>query len=178
MNKSTMVLPQLLQELTGRARQAGLNDAQWARAAALRKESLSRLRGRASCDFATLQALAAAVNARIEIAARDHRPVSEDGHFPAAVERDYEQRLLALASSSQRDPAAWAAAGPRFFMAGLATMAASVRGCDRRRLLELADRLHAGMCEPQLFQRWLDRSPVRPSRFLPLLKAKMRANAA
>ena len=69
---------------------------------------------------------------------------------------------------------AWASAGPRFFMAGLAVMLAGERGLDRRGLLALAERLHPGMTEPAVFTLWLDRSPLRPSRFMPLLEMERR----
>jgi len=65
--------------------------------------------------------------------------------------------------------AAWAAAGPAFFMAGLAVMLASNADADRRGLLALAERLHPGASEVPVFARWLKRSPLRPSRFLPML---------
>jgi hypothetical protein len=48
-------------------------------------------------------------------------------------------------------------------------MLASVAGYDRRGLLALAEDLHPGSSEPAVFTRWLARSPLRPSRFLPLL---------
>jgi len=55
-------------------------------------------------------------------------------------------------------------------MAGLAVMLASDPHFDRRGLLELAELLHPGSSEPAVFERWLARSPVRPSRFLPMLR--------
>jgi hypothetical protein len=59
-------------------------------------------------------------------------------------------------------------------MAGLAVMLAGAPGHDRSALLELAERLHPGATEPPVFARWLERSPVRPSRFLPAVKAHSR----
>ena len=94
-----------------------------------------------------------------------------DGHFPAEVDRDYEERLAGLCVSGNLDFTHWRHAGPPFFMAGLAVMLASVEGHDRRALLNLAEQLHPGASEPAVFSRWLERSPVRPSRFLPLLAA-------
>ena len=49
-----------------------------------------------------------------------------DGQFPARVDRDYEERLLDLCASRPLDLKQWDAAGPRFFMAGLAVMVACV----------------------------------------------------
>jgi hypothetical protein len=59
-------------------------------------------------------------------------------------------------------------------MAGLAVMLAGSPGRDRSALLELAERLHPGASEPAVFARWLERNPLRPSRFLPLVKAHSR----
>jgi len=55
---------------------------------------------------------------------------------------------------------------------GLAVMLASESDVKRRQSLELAERLHPGASEPVVFSRWLDASPVRPSRFLPLVRAR------
>ncbi len=157
------------------ARRRGLNDSSWAAAAGLRKETLSRLRGRATCDFATLEALARAVGATVTVAPGAPVQTTPDGHFPAAVDRDYEARLLALCASGTLDPGEWRGAGPPFFMAGLAVMLAGVRGFDRHRLLAVAEALHPGSGAPEVFALWLARSPLRPSRFLPMLKARRRA---
>ncbi len=48
-------------------------------------------------------------------------------------------------------------------------MLASISGADRRGLLALAESLHPGATEPTVFAQWLQRSPLRPSRFLPML---------
>jgi hypothetical protein len=74
-----------------------------------------------------------------------------------------------MSASRTLDPRVWASAGPRFFMAGLAVMLASVQGADRRGLLALGEQLHPGISEPVVFDQWLKRSPVRPARFLPML---------
>ena len=135
MIKSTTRLALFLDSLTRAARSLGLTDSAWAQRAGLRKETLSRLRRRSSCDLSTLNALAAVVGARLTVA-RGHVPDSSpDGHFPLEVGRDYEQRLLELCASRRLEPEAWVALGPRFFMAGLAVMVASVAGFDRRGLL-------------------------------------------
>jgi len=168
----------VLSNLRREARRRGLNDSSWAAAAGLRKETLSRLRGRATCDFATLDALARAVGATLTVASvACGAPVTTtpDGHFPAAVDRDYEAQLLALCASGTLDPREWRGAGPPFFMAGLAVLLAGVRGFDRGRCLALAEALHPGSGSPEVFALWLARSPLRPSRFLPMLKARRRA---
>ena len=174
MQRSTKLLPEILAALTRAARLRGLNDTDWAARAGLRKETLSRLRRRASCDFATLDALASVIGARIQVADEDFPACSPDGHFPAEVHREYEERLLNLCASRTLDPQRWAELGPRFFMAGIAVMLASVPELDRRALLALAEQLHPGAGEPSVFDQWLKRSPVRPSRFLPMLAMEMK----
>lgn len=167
-------LKNLLDSLTRDARRLGLTDAAWAGRAGLRKESLSRLRRRDTCDFATLHALAEAVGARVDVQPAQTAGLSPDGHFPAAVNRDLEERLADLCAQDETDPSRWTELGPPFFMAGLAVMLAGAPGHDRSALLELAERLHPGASEPAVFARWLERSPVRPSRFLPIVKAHPR----
>ena len=172
MPKSTTPLLEALSALTRQARALGLTDTQWANRAGVRKETLSRLRHRQSCDFETLQSLAQAVGARVGVLEVQTPDATADGHFPAAVDREYEERLVELSVSGDLDPRRWIAAGPRFFMAGLAVMVASVRNSDRRALLALAERLHPGASEVEVFNRWLERSPLRPTRFLSQLDAR------
>lgn len=178
MSKSTEPLGQALACLTRRARSRGLTDSAWAACAGIPKETLSRLRGRESCDFGTLCALANALGARVGVLEGPACDATADGHFPLRVDREYEERLLELCASGDLDAARWASAGPRFFMAGLAVMLAGSGGqLDRRGLLALAERLHPGASEVAVFQRWLTHTPVRPDRFLPLLDARL-AHAA
>lgn len=169
MFKSTNVLGNMLNALTLAARGKGLNDSAWAAAAGFSKETLSRLRRRNSCDLSTLVALADASGARLCVAAGAHPPTAADGHFPRELSREYERELLTLCASRNLDPASWAAAGPAFFMAGLAVMLAADAKADRLGLLALAESLHPGISEVPVFARWLKRSPLRPSRFLPML---------
>ena len=169
MNTSTNNMTALLDKLTRSARSRGLNDTGWAARAGLRKETLSRLRSRQSCDFSTLVALADAVEMRLEATSVALAELSPDGHFPAALYREYEERLLKLCASRSLEVQRWTDTGPGFFMAGLAVMVASGDGFDRPGLLALAERLHPGASKPDVFQCWLERSPVRPSRFLPML---------
>jgi hypothetical protein len=166
---STTPLGKLLDSLTIAARNKGLNDAAWASAAGFSKETLSRLRRRCSCDFSTLLALADAAGASLSVTLTAQPATTPDGHFPLELSRDYERQLLTLCAARKLDPVAWAAAGPAFFMAGLAVMLASNADSDRRGLLALAEVLHAGASEVPVFARWLRRSPLRPSRFLPML---------
>lgn len=173
MEASTNTLADLLARLTARTRALSLTDSEWAGKAGVRKEALSHPRRRDSCDLSTLHAPAAAVGVRLDLADTT-QSLTPDGHFPAALSRDDEASLLALAASQRLDADAWATAGPRSFMAGLAVMLASVPGLDRRGLLALAERLHPGASEPAVFARWLERSPLRSSRCLPLLDMERR----
>jgi hypothetical protein len=119
--------------------------------------------------LSTLIALADASGASLSVTIADQPAATSDGHFPRELPRGYERQLLRLCASRKLDPAAWAAAGPAFFMAGLAVMLASNADADRPGLLALADVLHPGATEVAVFARWLKRSPLRPSRFLPML---------
>jgi len=166
---TSTTLKGLLDSLTVAARNKGLNDAAWASAAGFSKETLSRLRRRSSCDLSTLIALADASGTSLSVTVVAQPVTTLDGHFPRELSRDYERQLLALCASRKLDPAVWAAAGPAFFMAGLAVMLASDAGADRPGLLALAEVLHPGATEVPVFARWLKRSPLRPSRFLPML---------
>jgi hypothetical protein len=169
MKKSTSHLRAVIEILEQKARGLGLTDTEWASRAGIRKETLSRLRGRRSCDFATLQTLARSVGASVSVVGEKAPGSTADGRFPANFDRDYEEQLLDLCASGELDPASWRRYGPAFFMAGVAVMIASVPEFDRRAFLDLAEDLHAGSSQVGVFALWLDRSPVRPSRFLPML---------
>ncbi len=178
MEKSTSPLSQTLTALTRRARSLGFSDTEWATRAGVRKETLSRLRHRQNCDFETLRLLAEAVGAGLGVLDGSPPDSTLDGHFPTSLDREYEERLVELSLSGELEPERWVGAGPRFFMAGLAVMLASAGNSDRRGLLDLAERLHPGAGEVSVFSRWLDRSPLRPTRFLPLVDAARRTHAA
>ena len=154
-----------------------LPDSSWAARAGVRKETLSRLRGRNSCDFETLQALAAAVGAKIDVVDAPVAGVSADGRFPARFDRDYEATLLEHCGGRALDAQSWRSLGPAFFMAGLAVMLASLREFDRSDYLALAEALHAGSSQVGVFSLWLQGSPLRPSRFVPMLLASLRRAA-
>lgn len=177
MLRSTHALQSTLLALTRQARALGLTDTEWAARAAVRKETLSRLRQRRSCDFATLQALAQVVGARIGVLDANFPGSTADGHFPARVNRGLEEQLLDLCASRDLDRQRWEDLGPRFFMAGLAVMVASMKGFNRGELCALAEQLHPGSSQPDVFSLWLTRSPVRPSRFLPLLANRVQRAA-
>jgi hypothetical protein len=176
METSTDTLPRVLTVLTKRARALGFSDSEWAKRAGVRKETLSRLRGRQSCDFETLRLLAHVVGAGVGVLEGSPPDATPDGHFPASLDRDYEEQLVELSAAGDLQPERWTGMGPRFFMAGLAVMLAS--DDDRRGLLDLAERLHPGATDVSVFNRWLERSPLRPSRFLPLVDMARRTHAA
>jgi hypothetical protein len=172
MKKSTQRLRGILGQLDQEARAQGLTDVEWATRAGVRKETLSRIRGRPSCDFATLEALAEALGVMLTVGNQLSAPL--EGLFPA-VDREFEERLLDLCDSRDVTLERWREVGPGLFMAGLAVTLASVTGTDRRAYLELAERLHAGMTRVDVYAQWLERSPVRPARFLPMLASERRA---
>ncbi len=168
MNRST-VAADLVQQMSPAARARFATDAGWAQAAGLPRETLSRLKRRASCDLRTLGALA-----RVAGCALVAVPVGAPGgeQLPGRFDREYEDRLLDLAASGRVDPGVWRGHGPGFFMAGLAVMLAGARGFERERYLRLAEALHAGISTPEVFAAWLRKSPVRPARFLPMARRR------
>ena len=177
-------LPLLLKSMEAAAAARNWSDRKWAAKAGVRPETLSRLRNRGDCVLSTLEALAHAVGLRMSIGPNPgaRASASKSGgavlrRMPLKYGREEERKLLDLCSEPVVDPSRWRAAGPAFFMGGLAVMLASARGYDRARYLELAESLHAGMTTPEAFSAWLAQSPVRPSRFLPMLE-KWRAQAA
>ncbi len=93
--------------------------------------------------------------------------------MPERFGREDEERLLALCASGSLHADTWRRHGPAFFMAGLATLLASARGFARERLLALARELYPGMADAGTFARWLERSPLRAARFLPILRKRL-----
>ena len=172
------MLQDLLQTMTTRVRVRGWTDRQWAFTAKIRPETLSRVRHRGSCDVATLDALAQACG--LELMTRDPAvAVATDasGLFPGQFDRALEERLLGLCVSGDVDPAHWRALGPSFFVAGLAAMLSCFDDLDPDdRYAKLAEILHPGVLAVFAFRVWLQRSPVKANRFLPMLR-KLRANA-
>lgn len=147
------------------------SEASWAKASGLPKETLSRLKTQSSCDLRTVAALAKTAGYRlVSVPETPHAA----GHLPDRLTREYEDRLLDLAASGDVDPAAWRAHGPAFFMGGLAVMLGSARGFERERYLRLAEALHPGVSTPEVFAMWLEKSPLRASRFLPMARKRKR----
>jgi hypothetical protein len=166
------VLQELLGELRCLARARALTDGHWAAAAKLPQATLSRLKKRTDCDLETLVALAAPFQLRVAL----EQALPRD--MPTTFGREEEEQLLNLCSAPNLDLRAWRAAGPRYFMAGLAMLLACASDMDRPTLLMLADALYPGMSKPEVFSDWLKSGPVRPARFLPMLRKRLsRASA-
>ena len=91
--------------------------------------------------------------------------------IPQPFLRELEARLIDLAASGNTDSATWLNHGSPFFMGGLAVLLAGARrDFDREKYLELAEELYPGVTEPEVFERWLKRTPVRAARFLPRVR--------
>ena len=173
MNRSIPLSPRrLLDQMAAAAKARFASEAAWAQASGLPPETLSRLKGRASCDLATLAALAASAGCTL-VAVPDATSAPESGSFG----REREEALLELCASGNTDPELWRAQGSGFFMGGLAVMLAGARGFDRERYLRLAEALHPGVSTPEVFGLWLRQSPLRPARFLPVASRRRRGAA-
>lgn len=159
----------LLDQMAGAARRRFQSAAGWAAAAGLPKETLSRVKRNPSCDLRTLSVLADAAGCRL-VAVVQAAPQGD--HLPETFDRDYEEALLELAASGSTDRERWLAQGPAFFMAGLAVLLAGARGFERSRYLRLAEALHPGVSTPEVFALWLERSPLRAARFLPMARKR------
>lgn len=160
----------LLEQMTAAAKGRFATAAAWAAASGLPKETLSRLKGKPSCDLRTIGALAHAAGCRLVALPGTQEQASE--HMPRTYRREDEERLLDLAASGSVDPAAWRALGPAFFMGGLAVLLGSARGFARERYVRLAEALHPGASTPEVFALWLKRSPLRAARFLPMARRR------
>jgi prevent-host-death family protein len=107
-------------------------------------------------------------------------PAAEISAAPARHERHRrwtrreEERAAELCARGDFRPSRWLRAGDSRTLAGIAVMLASLDHFDRPRMLALAERLHPGMSKPDTFGRWLARSPVQASRFVPMVQAAMR----
>lgn len=165
-------LASFLDQLAPAARHARLTDHQWAGKAGLRPETLARLKQRTDCDFGTLQALAGAVGWRVSLGRVPGR------EMPARMNRDSEAALLDLCASGSLDLRRWLDAGPRYFVAGLATLLSTARGVDQEGLSALADALYPGIHAPAEMNQWLARAPLRPSRIFPMIEQRMAQRAA
>ena len=161
-----------LADMARHARQRGLTNREWARHARLPAETLSRLKRRDDCDLATLNALAGALGLRLALLP------ALDREMPRTFDRDAEDQLLALSASRTLDLRRWLVAGPRFFMAGVAVLVGGMRDADREAMLSLAEALYPGSSSVEEFQTWMEMSPLRPSRFLPMLEQRIKSDAS
>lgn len=159
----------LLDQMRPSARRRFRSDREWAAACGVPRETLSRLKRNPSCDLRTLAALARAAGCTL-VAVPSAAAAAEP--MPPSLSREQEDALLELCASGSLEPERWRAHGGGFFMGGLAVLLAGARGFDRARYLRLAEELHPGVSTPEAFARWLERSPVRPARFLPMARKR------
>lgn len=166
-----MTPSKLLNEMAPAAKGKYSTDAGWALASGVPKETLSRLKGQRSCDLRTLGALAQAAGYTLTAVPAS---MPAGGQVPEAFGREDEDKVLDLCASGNADPCVWRKYGPGFFMGGLAVLLSSVRSFDRERYLRLAEALHVGVSTPEVFAMWLEKSPLRPSRFVPMARMRKR----
>ncbi len=93
--------------------------------------------------------------------------------LPGSLSRAEEERLLQLVASGDLRPSRWRRAGDPRLLAGLAVLLGSVDLGDRARLMALAEQLSPGMTTLERANAWLEQSPLKPDRFLPLLRARL-----
>jgi prevent-host-death family protein len=92
--------------------------------------------------------------------------------------RKEEERLLDLCASGDFRLSRWRRAGDPRLLAGVAAMLAALDIFNRDRLFALAERLYPGMSSRVGFDQWLETGPVRPARFVPMLRAHLKARQA
>ena len=108
-----------------------------------------------------------------ELEASAGKRAAKAASLPGSLSRAAEERLLRLVASGDLRPSRWRRAGDPRLLAGLAVLLASVDLGERERLLALAEQLSPGMTTLERANAWLEHSPVRPDRFLPLLRARL-----
>jgi hypothetical protein len=168
----------VLASLTAQASARGWTDRQWAAAAGVRHETLSRVKRRGQCDTATLEALARACACSLRLEEGGPRlAVDASGLWPQRLDRANEERLLTLAASGNRDLTTWRAAGPSFLLAGLAFLLATQDDFERVGYTALAEELHPGIGSHDAFRRWLRETPLKPYRVLPMVRRLRRSGA-
>jgi antitoxin (DNA-binding transcriptional repressor) of toxin-antitoxin stability system len=107
----------------------------------------------------------------IELPTRKRAP--KPAPMPKSLSRAEEERLLQLVASGDLRPSRWRRAGDQQLLAGLAVLLGSVDMGDRERLMALAEQLSPGMTTLERANAWLEQSPVKPDRFLPMLRARL-----
>ena len=108
-----------------------------------------------------------------ELEASAGKRTAKAAPLPGSLSRAEEERLLELVASGDLRPSRWRRAGDPRLLAGLAVLLASVELGNRERLMALAERLSPGATTLERANAWLERSPVKPDRFLPLLRARL-----
>jgi hypothetical protein len=160
---------QLLNQMQEAAKHKFKNLRGWAKVSGVPQETLSRLKVKTSCDLRTLNALAQAAGYKIAVIPKT---TDNGSHFPQELSRDMEMDLLELAASGNTEVDAWKHRGPSFFLGGLAVLLASGRGFDREKYMRLAEELHPGISNHEVFAKWLESSPIRAARFLPMARKR------
>jgi hypothetical protein len=97
-------------------------------------------------------------------------PEDLESHFPNDLSRELEKKLRHLAASENMDRDEWRQHGSPFFMAGLAVLLGCARGFDRNGYMKLGEDLYPGSSTTEFFSKWLEFSPVRAARFLPMTR--------
>ena len=93
----------------------------------------------------------------------------------ASLGRQEEERLLDLCAGGDFRLSRWRRAGDAQLLAGVAAMLAALGIFNRDRLFALAERLCPGMSSKAGLERWLASGPVRPARFVPMLRARLKS---
>ncbi|HET9577654.1 MAG TPA: hypothetical protein VFP44_07480 [Usitatibacter sp.] len=93
--------------------------------------------------------------------------------MPSSLSRAEEERLLQLVASGDLRPSRWRRAGNPELLAGLAVLLASVDLGDREQLMALGEQLSPGITTLERANAWLRQSPLKPDRFLPMLRTRL-----
>jgi len=117
------------------------------------------------------------VVAHLVPAPKGRRPRARLAGRVGGLSRAEEERLVSLCASGDLRPSRWMRAGDHRLLAGVAVMLASQPEFDRVRLLALAERLSSGMSTGDEFAKWLEQSPVKAARLLPMIRREMRRPA-
>ena len=105
-------------------------------------------------------AIPAAANPEVKLVGRPRKELSF---------REQESAMLKLCVAAP-NVKKWKRAGPPWLMAGMAMMLSSSRYFDRARYVALAERLDPSVCTKAGLERWLERTPFKPCRFMPQVK--------
>lgn len=108
-----------------------------------------------------------------QVEARRGRTHPRAEPMPRSLSRAEEERLIELAASGDTRPSRWRRAGNPRLLAGLAALLGSLDLGDRERLFALAEHLWPGMSTLEVANDWLQHSPIKADRFVPMLRARL-----